>query len=145
LKNDFDAGSDNDLRGFASRYNSNGSSFQFWNMDFNEINVSPNDINITNPTIFNPLPAKSAFNFSDTDWNSKQFFFGFYEYDWYVTNLKGILNTCTNNLNTSIAVRMVYADEWYFTWCGSGSSLMPTSGFNLVGENAKSRFVLQRN
>jgi hypothetical protein len=125
------------------RYSNANGPAGYWNMDFNEINVSPSAI--ANLQVFNPSPPKDAFRFSDTDWNSKQFFFGFYEYDWYVSQLEGIINDCTNNLNTSIAVRMVFDDEWFFKWCGSGTSLMPSSGSTLLGENTKSKFILKRN
>ena len=141
LKNAFETSNTSELKGFVMRYPNSNNPGSLWQAGFSSINVSVNDIG----KIFNPNPAKPFFAFSDTDWNNNDFFFALYEYDWYAS-IKEINNDCTNSLNTSVDVRMVFSDEWYYKWCttNKGSSFLGSSGATVTGENDKSKFILKR-
>lgn len=79
--------------------------------------------------------------------NSANYFLGFYEYDWYISNknIKKVKCPC-NAFVPDAGLAMKYAHEWYNTdkFCGRLSTLIPNANVLKTIDNKKGTFVLKR-
>ena len=75
------------------------------------------------------------------------FFIGFYEYDWYISNknVKKVKCPCNSSVpDTGLAMK--YANEWYNTdkFCGRLTTLIPSPTGSRILDNKKGTFILKR-